>query len=75
MAKVKAKLENKVLCLSAQARYFGLELSPLCIAQVCSNHHDDAFAAAAAVDDADADDDEHVDKYARFGWPMATLQM
>lgn len=29
LAKVKAKLENIVLCLSAQARVFGQEFSPL----------------------------------------------
>lgn len=72
LAKVKAKLENKVLCLSAQTRLFGEErarrlfvsfpLSPptlhgfFCIAQVCGNHDDDADD-----DDDVADADEELD--------------
>lgn len=68
LAKVKAKLENKVLCLSAQTRRLCCRerarafLPPhlsfffhffLCIAQVCGNHDDDD-------DDGDADADDHV---------------
>lgn len=75
MAKVKAKLENKVVCLSAQARVFGLELSPLFIAQVCSNHAADDNDDDDHHDHDDDDGDEHVDKFARSSWPMATLQM